>query len=373
MRIMLVMHSVGVGGAERVVTSLANEYAARGHEVCIVTLETRRPALPLSGAVQLIELDARKSVAGLWRVMTSLRAAIRDFKPDVVHSHMVHSNLVTRLLRCVVPMPRLVCTAHSTSEGGWHRMLAYRLTDRLADITTNVSDEAVAAFEWKRAVPQGRMLAVHNGIDTRAFSYSQACREQARALLGVEPGTPLILAVGRLEAVKNYPNLLNALARLLTQLDWQAVIAGAGPLEARLRELADELGLSGRVRFLGVRRDVRELMCAADVFVLSSDHEGFPMVVGEAMACERVVVATDCGGVAEFTGGLGLLVPPRDPGALAAALAQAIAMPSDQARQLGQQARQRVQDLFSLDAAVERWLDLYAGAHTDVPAQRGVA
>lgn len=373
MRIMLVMLSMGVGGAERVVTTLANEYAARGHDVCIVTLETRRPALPLSDAAQLIELDARKSVAGLWQVMTSLRAAIRDFKPDVVHSHMVHSNLVTRLLRCVVPMPRLVCTAHCTSEGGWHRMLAYRLTDRLADITTNVSDEAVAAFERMRAVPQGRMLAVHNGIDTRAFAYSQACREQARALLGVDPATPLILAVGRLEVVKNYPNLLNALARLPTQLGWQAVIAGAGPLEPRLRGLAEELGLSGRVRFLGVRRDVRELMCAADVFVLSSDCEGFGMVVGEAMACERVVVATDCGGVAELTGGLGLLVPPRDPDALAAALAQAIAMPPDQARQLGQQARQRVQDLFSLDAAVERWLGLYAGESASVPDQRGVA
>ena len=362
MRIMLVMHSVGVGGAERVVTSLANEYVAQGHDVCIVTLETRRPALPLSGAVQLIELDARKSVAGLWRVMTSLRAAIRDFKPDVVHSHMVHSNLVTRLLRCVVPIPRLVCTAHSTNEGGWHRMLAYRLTDRLADITTNVSDEAVAAFEQARAVPRGRMLAVHNGIDTQAFCYSQACRDQTRALLGLDSATSLILAVGRLEPQKNYPNLLNALARLPTQLDWQAVIAGAGPLEARLHELADELGLSGRVRFLGVRRDVRELMCAADVFVLSSDFEGFGMVVGEAMACERVVVASDCGGVAEVTGVLGLLVPPRNPDALAATLAQAIAMPPDQARQLGQQARQRVQDLFSLDAAVARWLAIYSGS-----------
>ena len=94
------------------------------------------------------------------------------------------------------------------------------------------------------------------------------------------------------------------------------------------------------------------------------------MVVGEAMACERVVVASDCGGVAEFTGGLGLLVPPRDPGALAAALAQAIAMPPDQARQLGQQARQRVQDLFSLDAAVDRWLGLYAGESAQSTACR---
>lgn len=105
MRIMLVMHSVGVGGAERVVTSLANALAARGHVVCIVALEVRRPALLISKSVQLLELDARKSVGGLLHVMTSLHKAIREFRPDVVHSHMFHSNLVTRLLRCVTPIP----------------------------------------------------------------------------------------------------------------------------------------------------------------------------------------------------------------------------------------------------------------------------
>ena len=361
MRIMLVMHSVGVGGAERVVTSLANEFAARGHVVCIVALEVRRPSLPISESVQLLELDARKSVAGVMHVMTSLRKAIRVFKPDVVHGHMVHSNLVTRLLRCVVPIPRLISTAHNVNEGGWPRMLAYRITNHLADVTTNVSSAAVAAFEEARAMKQGQMLVVHNGIDTRAFQYSQSSRDQTRSSLGIMASTSLILAVGRLEPQKDYPNLLKSLSQLPHHLEWEAVIAGSGQLEAELLDLASDLGLTDRVRFIGVRRDVRDLMCAADVFVLSSDYEGFGLVVGEAMACERLVVATDCGGVAEVVGGLGHLVPPRDPEALAAGLAQAIALPPDYARQVGQQARKRVESLFSLDAAVEKWLSVYSG------------
>lgn len=359
MRIMLVVQSIGVGGAERVVTSLANEFVARGHNVCLVALEAKLPSLPLADEVQLLQLSARKSVGGLLHVLTSLRAAVRAFQPDVVHSHMIFSNIVSRVLRCLVPFPLLISTVHSTYEGGKHRMLAYSLTHRLADVTTSVSDEAVAAFERMRAVPKGQMLTVHNGIDIRAFSFSQESRDQARHLLGVEPTTRLILAVGRLDPAKNYPNLLRAIARVQKDLGWRVVIAGAGLLEAELQQQLARLGLTDQVTLLGVRRDVRDLMCAADVFVLSSDYEGFPMVVGEAMACERVVVATDCGGVAEFTGGTGILVPPRDPVALAAGLTQALALPQEVARQIGINGRERVVSLFSLDATVDRWLSLY--------------
>lgn len=244
-------------------------------------------------------------------------------------------------------------------------MLAYRITHQLADVSTNVSDEAVTEFERRLAVPKGEMLTAHNGIDTRAFNFSQEHRDQARHSLGVKSSTRLILAVGRLDPVKNYPNFLQALARVPKDLEWRVVIAGAGPLEADLQRLSASLGLMDLVTFLGVRPDVRDLMCAADVFSLSSDYEGFPMVVGEAMACERLVVATDCGGVAEFTGGNGILVPPRDPEALAAGLVQALSMPQDEASQIGLRARDRVEALFSLDAAVARWLSLYQG--TDDP------
>jgi len=123
--------------------------------------------------------------------------------------------------------------------------------------------------------------------------------------------------------------------------------------------MAGTLGVADRVNFLGVRHDVPTLMAACDVFVLSSAWEGFGLVVAEAMACERVVVATDCGGVREVVGEAGLLVPPRDSQALAAALDRALQLPADERENLGRAARQRVVEHFSLEATAERYLAVY--------------
>jgi len=128
-----------------------------------------------------------------------------------------------------------------------------------------------------------------------------------------------------------------------------------------LEQQAAGLGVLGHVTFLGIRSDVPALLAAADVFVLPSAWEGFGLVVGEAMACERVVVATDCGGVRELLGDCGLLVPPRDPGALASALTRALALTPAEAAAMGARARRRIVDHFSLESAVERWLAIYAG------------
>src|SRR5690606_31061659 len=132
-------------------------------------------------------------------------------------SHMVHANLVTRLLRLVAPMPRLVCTAHSTIEGGRGVTLAYRLTDRLASISTNVSREAVEAFERKGATPKGRMLPVLNGIDTQQFSDDPNLRADARLRLFPTPNAQLVLSVGRLVEPKNHAALLNTFANLAAE------------------------------------------------------------------------------------------------------------------------------------------------------------
>lgn len=98
----------------------------------------------------------------------------------MINSHLVHANILTRLLRLAAPLPRLVSSAHNTNEEGCGRMVAYRLTDRLADISTNVSEEAVAAFEQQGALRRGRMIAIHNGIDTEAFTFDPAGRERVR-------------------------------------------------------------------------------------------------------------------------------------------------------------------------------------------------
>ena len=126
-----------------------------------------------------------------------------------------------------------------------------------------------------------------------------------------------------------------------------------------IENLIDELGISSEVILLGVRRDVKEVMCASDCLVLSSSFEGFGLVLAEAMACSRLVVTTDCGGTKQVVGDCGYVVPPMDSTALASAMLSASRL-SPQSRKIqGEVGRDRVVKQFSLDAVVDKWVKIY--------------
>lgn len=362
LRILLVATGLQLGGAERQVVDLADRLAARGHEVAIAYFVDEATQFPHDAAVSLHPLHFRKSFLGILGGGLRLRRLIRQWRPDVVHSHMVHANLVTRMVRLITPMPRLVCTAHSTVEGGAGVTLAYRLTDFLASVSTNVSREAVEVFERKGAVPKGRMLPVLNGIDTRVFSSAPGLRDDARQRLLPRPGAQLVLSVGRLVEPKNHAALLRVFAGLAADFPHAELwIVGDGPLHERLKQQSAALGLEGRVALLGVRQDVPDLMRAADVFVSSSRFEGFGLVVAEAMASGTPVVATDAGGVAEVMGGMGFLVPVGDEAALARALAEALSMTPDQVCAMALAARRHVERALDIDRTIDTWLRIYDG------------
>jgi len=362
MKILFVITGLGIGGAERMVLDLADQLFIEGHQIVIAYLTGTARLLPNNSDIKVVPIGVSKSPFGFARGYLRLRRLIIDFKPEVVHSHMVHANLLARLVRINVNIPRLVCTAHNSNEGGKLRMAAYRLTDFLDDIFTNVSREAVEAFEAKGAAPKGRMMVVYNGIDTKKFSPDCLQRESVRDLFEVG-SDKIILAVGRMVEAKDYPNLLYAFAKVSSRIESiQLWILGEGPLREYIESLVAELGVSKRVIFLGTRNDVPDIMRAADVFVLSSAWEGFGLVVAETMATEKVVVATDSGGVNEVVGDFGFVVPPRNSEALANALEDALNMPLEQAMALGKKARQRIIDNFSLDRAKKRWLEIYSAS-----------
>lgn len=361
MKIMYVITGLGVGGAEKVVTSLADKMADQGNEVLVVYMTGDALVRPSNPAVGLVKLKVN-SIWDLPVFFIRFRQLHSCFEPDVVHTHMVHANLLVRLCRLITPMRRLVTTAHNRNEEGRFRMAGYRVTNWLADVSTNVSVEAVRAFEGQNAVPAGKMLAVHNGISLSQFRKSVSGVSRIRSELEVAEYKKLIVAVGRLSEPKDYPNLLSALARVGHEnSDWHLAIAGDGPLRNELASLCQKLGLGDRVSFLGVRDDIPDLLSAADLFVLSSAWEGFPIVIGEAMACECVVVATDCGGVREFLGDSGFLVEPKNPEALAAAISHALKLSPEQRVALGRSSRARIEELYSLEATVDKWLAIYKG------------
>lgn len=361
MKILLVITSLGVGGAERLLVSLADQFASHGHEVLLMTLHGEVKLKPHIRRVKIVCLGIKKTPLGAVKAIFRFRRVMNDFRPDVVNSHLVHANIFTRIMRILTPIPNLVSSAHNTNEEGRLRIIAYRVTDSLADISTNVSGEAVKAFEDQGAVKHGRMKLILNGVDTGVYKPDKIARANLRNSMGVDIDDLVLLAVGRLSEQKDYPNLIRALALLRDRgLYPHLWIVGEGPLRSELEALVSSLKISDQVKFLGLRRDIVQLMSACDLYVMSSAWEGLPMVILEAMSCANVVVATDCGGVREALGDSQWLVQPRNSLALANGIEVAIGMDELQRKMTGWKNRERIKNHFSLTTTALNYLGTYA-------------
>ncbi len=358
MRIMLLITGLGLGGAEHQVAALAQQFIALGHAVAVVSL-TSDCEVDLPDGIQTLRLNMQKTpqsmVSALWRV----RGFVHAWRPDVVHAHMVHANLFARTLTRVCTVPATICTAHSYREGGTLRMLAYRLTDRWTDLTTHVSTEGRQRMIELGAVAAERIVVIPNGIDTSRFRLDAESRAAARAALGIGAKDKLIVNVGRLVPDKAQAVLLDAFSVVAPKSGATLMIAGEGPSRAALEQQIARLGLAGKAILLGKRHDIPAFLNAADLFVLSSEIEGMPLVVGEALACGCPVVATDASGVADVLTGVGKLVPRGNVQALASAMDEALAPGRGQI--IEQLARHRhIVSHFSIEAIAGQWLRHYA-------------
>lgn len=173
----------------------------------------------------------------------------------------------------------------------------------------------------------------------------------------------MLLSVGRLTEAKDYPNLLTAYSLLIKNNKFQSFprlfIVGTGHLEGQLKSMSKEFGIENYVTFLGQRNDIRQLMCAADIFILSSEWEGFPLVITEAMACKKLIVATDAGGITEALGDCGSVVPVKDPARLSQEINKMINLSDEQKEILGNKVRERIKQTNSIEKIIERWMSIY--------------
>lgn len=206
-----------------------------------------------------------------------------------------------------------------------------------------------------------RIETLHNRLDIDTARSEIVAREQARQILDIPPTALVIANVGRLHPDKDQATLISTFAKALSKLPSTAllVIAGSGPLDAELRQLAEELGLTDRVRFLGQIPQARRLFAAFDLFVLTSDHEPFGMVLLEAMAAGVPVMAADCGGAPEVVGRQDLLFGLRDTDRLAALLVDFLAdRDGEYRRELSAYGADRLEASFSDEVARQRFLGL---------------
>ncbi|KQD23173.1 glycosyl transferase [Acinetobacter baumannii] len=358
MKILYLITGLGGGGAEKVVADLADQMHLRGHYVKIAYLKGEAIVKPQSADIELICLQLNK-VAQFGSALKKFKTVIEQFKPDVVHAHMVHANIFARLARKYVSFPRLICTAHNSNEGGLLRMLAYRYTNNLSDINTNVSKEATESFQKKKAF-DSTAITIYNGIDLNKFR-KKVVDKNIILSNQVNLNQKIILAVGRLNEQKDYPNLLKAISLLKenSSEDFKLLIAGDGEQKKAIEELISKLNLDNDVILLGRRNDIAELMSIADYFILSSKYEGLPTVIMEAMACETFVISTNCSGVEEIMNDTGIMVPICDSEALAEGLIKAYNLSPKEIELNNLSARRRIEKIFSLEKSIETWLEIY--------------
>jgi glycosyltransferase involved in cell wall biosynthesis len=354
--------SSGPGGAETVMTGVAAglDPARFRSIVCLfregwlrercegLGLETH--VLPMSGMLDL----------GWFRRFTGL---LRDRRVALIHAHEFGANTWGTMAGQLARRP-VVATVHGRSYYAdcGRRRLAYRVVSRSAAMVA-VSEDVKRFVVESTGVSASRVRVVHNGIGP-VEPVSAEARARVRADLGIRDNEQIVTLVGSLYPVKGHRYLVEAAPRILRACPSTVfLIAGRGECEPALREQARSLGIEGRVRLLGLRKDVPTLLAIGDVFVQPSLSEGLSIAILEAMAAARPVVTTRVGGNPELVvdGETGFLVEPGDARGLAAAVTRVLTDRAE-ARRLGERGAERVRSRFTVEAMVREYEAIYDAA-----------
>jgi len=335
------------------------ESAAEGNMIDLGRLEPPKALrrIPSLGR-EISPLDDLRALVTLVRLM-------REFKPDIVHTHLAKAGTLGRVAAWIAGVPVVIHTFHGTVFRGYfgsrrsrlfleiERIVA-RLTTRLVAITAGQRRELIAL----RIGSHAKIVEIPLGLDLAPF-VDPPSRSEARAALGLRADEPVVAIVARLVPIKDVGLFLEALARLSSPAT--GIVVGDGEERASLEAHAAALGIASRCRFLGWRRDVRAVYAAADVVALTSRNEGSPVSIIEAMATGCAVVCTDVGGVSDIvaSGVSGILVPYRDAAALAAAIDRLLTDPVARVR-LGNEARRAVYPRYDVSRLVTDITALYA-------------
>ncbi|MFO7323870.1 MAG: glycosyltransferase [Chloroflexota bacterium] len=375
MRVAHVIKVIRIAGAERHLLMLLSGLRQRGVDGQIILLvEPRNPmddfvqaaaerGIPLGRVAIHSDIDIS--------VSRRLRRAFAEMKPDIVHTHLLHADLYGIPAARLARVPAVVSSRHN--DNSFRRRLPMRLLNRAlwrgVDAGIAVSDAVRAFCIEVEGAPPAKMHTIRYGLEDRPDpARRQADRIAVRSELRLSPDAPVIGMVGRLIEQKGIEYGLRAFAAVAPDYpDARLLISGEGPLRNKLEALAASLGVKDRVQFLGWREDVLRIFAALDIFLMPSLWEGFGLVLLEAMSQRLPIVASCVSAIPEVVqhGVTGLLVPPRDTGALAGALRVLLADPPLR-QHMGLLGEDRLEEQFSAERMVDETLALYQS----LPARR---
>jgi glycosyltransferase involved in cell wall biosynthesis len=359
LRILHVLPSLGIGGAEMMAADLMTGLSGT-HDVMAVGLYPERGSIVedrlRQGNVALRYLGKRRGID--LRMLPALSRTMREFRPDVVHTHLsVLRYVFPVLLRR--PAPAVVHTLHNTADresDGFGRFVQ-RIAFAHSVVPVAVSQDGAKTYQevYGRPCP----ATIPNCIPVDRYDRPASIGAAWREGNGFRRDDVIFACVGRLDEQKNPLGLLEAFS-MLQDPRAHLVLLGVGSYQQRVTRFISEKNLQSRVHLLGSRNDVENCLAASDVFVLASDWEGSPLAVMEAMAAGLPVVSTGVGGVPELVqdGRDGILVARGDMKGLGAAM-QMLAKDSERRRELGASGRKRARSEFAVGAMTQRYAVLY--------------
>lgn len=365
--VQVVTRTDAIGGAQVHVRDLALGLLRDGHQVTVLA-GGRGPFVDELAAHNIPYISLEHLVRPIrvrtdFRALVELISVLKSIRPDLVATHSSKAGWLGRLAASTLGLPS-VFTAHgwAFTEGIPERKrrlfaLAERMASRFADRIITVSEFDRLLALRSRVAPEDKLITIHNGIPD----------VQQGLVARPEVSPPRIIMVARFDKQKDHATLLHALQRL-AELPWSLELVGDGPSRQGIEGLASRLGIAPRVHFTGVSRDVAERLAGAQLFVLVSNWEGFPITILEGMRAGLPVIASDVGGVREAVvdGATGFLVPRGDVDTLAAKLKNLISDPQLR-RRMGDLGRQRFRAEFTFDRMYSKTIHVYK----QVVAQRG--
>jgi glycosyltransferase involved in cell wall biosynthesis len=302
------------------------------------------------------------------KALLSLVWLIFKEKPDIIHTHSSKAGILGRVAAKIAFVPRIIHTPHGHVFYGhfgpiaskvflWIEKLFSRFTDRIVALTDGEKND----YENLSVSPSEKLLKIHSGVDISQYMKSNGNMVEKRRSLGLDQNSMVVGFVGWLLPIKGPEYLLKSMEYVWQEYPETALVfVGKGDLDLDLRAQAGQVSANGRVKFLGWRDDINEIMPVFDMLVLPSLNEGMGRVLVEAMASGKPIVASNVGGIPDLVrhGETGYLVPPADEKALADNIKKLLADPGN-AWEMGQQGKKHCQQ-FSLEAMIEKLDDLYS-------------
>ncbi|MEX2397762.1 MAG: glycosyltransferase [Balneolales bacterium] len=361
LKICYVINHMAFGGAETQLMRLLLALSNYQHEIHLITLYSSKEYIGnlRAAGVKVYNLNLSSRVNPV--NILYLYRVIKSINPDLLHSFLLQANIATRLAKALYPQGKLITSIRNEREGGVWVFPVYKATDRFSTVTTQVCRSGAKKYIDNRAVPEGKMVVLSNGLEMKLIKVPYRSRDLICNELTLDTKSFIWISVGSQRTQKNYVQLIKAFTRTKSYSKAYLLIAGESYQQKVLIKILRLYDVGNRVRLLGGRSDVPKLLKASDAYIQASKWEGFPNAVLEAMAYGVPVVATKVGAIPDLivNNRTGYIIDTPLVPDIIKSMNRVTELPKETLYAVGEAASNEVKTKYDMNLIVLRWFTLY--------------